>query len=385
ISGGLYLYYNFQPKLSVGIGGTFGYTWVDEPTTNQTFEQINLRLNYQWTSKVGLYASAGVEFRQFDGNRDTYDSPVFEFGLSYNPFSGTFISLAAGRVIYPSGYVDNQDFGATYVAARFQQRLFNRLYLGLGVGYEWSNYISTNRDVSGTRDDNYWFIEPSLDVLITRWLSAGVYYLHREQSSNDNGAPGGQDFFSGGENRVGVGARVSFKQVLNRLRAATKGWLAIATALSLPAFLLAQTMPGTAASPPASTSSTSRPSASAPAFTGGVNAPAGYTLNPGDQVAVDVFGEDDLRTSGRLNSDGNLTVPLLGSIHLAGLTPTQAASRVTELYSRDYLVNPKINVTLLGYGTRRFTILGQVNRPGVFEMPPGGIDLLEAIAMAGWL
>lgn len=115
----------------------------------------------------------------------------------------------------------------------------------------------------------------------------------------------------------------------------------------------------------------------------GVSAPAGYTLTPGDQVAVEVFGEDDLRTSGRLNSEGNLTVPLLGSIHLAGLTPTQAASKVTELYSRDYLVNPKINVTLVNYGSRRFTILGQINHPGVFEMSPDGIDLLEAVAIAG--
>ena len=210
ITGGLYLYYNVRPKLSVGIGGTFGYTWVDAPTTNQTFEQINLRLNYQWTSKVGLYASAGVEFRQFDGNRDTYDSPVFEFGLSYNPFSGTFITLAAGRRVYPSGFIDNQDFGATYVAARFQQRLFHRLYLGLGVGYEHSNYIPTDSDVSATRDDDYWFIEPSLDVLITRWLSAGVYYLHREQSSNDNSAPGGQNFFNWEDNQVGVRATVRF-------------------------------------------------------------------------------------------------------------------------------------------------------------------------------
>jgi hypothetical protein len=210
IAGGLYLYYNWLPKLSVGIGGTFGYTWVDDPSTNQTFEQINLRLNYEVTSKLTLYASGGVEFRQFDGNRDTYDSPVFEVGALWHPWDGGYISLAAGRRIYPSGYVDNQDFGATYVAARFQQRLFHRLYLGLGVGYEHSNYFSTDRDVSATRDDDYWFIEPSLDVLITRWLSAGVYYLHREQSSNDNGAPNGQDFFNWEDNQVGVRATVRF-------------------------------------------------------------------------------------------------------------------------------------------------------------------------------
>jgi len=203
ITGGLYIYYRWLPKVSVGIGGTFGYTWVDDPSTNQSFEQINLRLNYEVTAKLFLYASAGVEFRQFDGNRDTYDSPVFELGLTYHPFSGTYLTLAAGRRIYPSGYVSNQDFGATYVAGRFQQRLFHRVYFGLGAGYENSDYISTNRDVSATRNDDYWFIEPSVDVLITRWLSAGVYYLHREDSSNE-------DFFSFEDNQVGVRATVRF-------------------------------------------------------------------------------------------------------------------------------------------------------------------------------
>jgi polysaccharide export outer membrane protein len=173
---------------------------------------------------------------------------------------------------------------------------------------------------------------------------------------------------------------------LNQLRIGTQGWLAIALALSLlPEFLLAQIVPGTAASRPAAIS-TSPAAASVPTPIGGVSAPAGYILGPNDQVAVDVFDEPDLRTSGRLNPEGNLNVPLLGSINLAGLTTTQAASKLTELYSRDYLVKPKINVTLLTYAKRHFVILGQVGHAGIIEMPessPGGIDLLEAIAMAG--
>jgi protein involved in polysaccharide export with SLBB domain len=117
-----------------------------------------------------------------------------------------------------------------------------------------------------------------------------------------------------------------------------------------------------------------------------VSAPAGYVLSANDQVAIEVFGEDDLRTNGRLNGEGNLSLPLLGSVRLSGLTLTQAAARLTELYGRDYLVHPKVNLTLVGYAKRRFTVLGQVNRPGSYEMPEGspeGIDILEAIAFAG--
>jgi polysaccharide export outer membrane protein len=156
----------------------------------------------------------------------------------------------------------------------------------------------------------------------------------------------------------------------------------LATALALlllSEFLLAQSMPGTGASQPAAVSSAS-------ATTAGASAPAGYILSPNDQVAVEVFGEDDLRANGRLNPEGNLSVPLLGSVHLAGLSLTQAASKLTELYGRDYLVRPRVNVSLLSYAKRRFSILGQVTKPGSFEMPEGspeGIDLLEAIALAG--
>src|SRR5207244_11423992 len=133
---------------------------------------------------------------------------------------------------------------------------------------------------------------------------------------------------------------------------------AIASALSLlPAFLLPHIVPRAAASRPAATSAPPA-AASGPTPIGGVSAPAGYIVGPNDQVAVDVFDEPDLRTNGRLNPEGDLNVPLLGSIHLAGLTTTQAASRLTELYSRDYMGKPNINVTLLSHATRHFVILG---------------------------
>src|SRR5437762_13539560 len=139
--------------------------------------------------------------------------------------------------------------------------------------------------------------------------------------------------------------RLGSKNGLTGLRAEMRvQWLPIALALSLlPGLLQGQITPGTGA--PQTTGSASTSSAARPAFPpgGGASAPSGYVLGPNDYVGVEVFGEDDLRTSGRLNPEGNLSVPLLGSVHLAGLTLTQAVSKLTELYSRDYLVSPKVN------------------------------------------
>lgn len=176
--------------------------------------------------------------------------------------------------------------------------------------------------------------------------------------------------------------RSGSKAGLNFLRIGMRAGVTIVLALFfLPELLAAQTMQGSGSQ--ASTMSSGAPPSSSSV---GVSAPAGYILSANDQVSVEVFGEDDLRTSGRLNPEGNLSVPLLGSVHLAGLSLTQAASKLTELYGRDYLVHPRVNVSLLSYARRRFSILGQINHPGSLEMPEGsqgGIDLLEAIALAG--
>ena len=136
---------------------------------------------------------------------------------------------------------------------------------------------------------------------------------------------------------------------------------------------------------PAGSSGSSTNSAVALAVSA-ISAPSDYHLMTDDQIAIEVYGEDELRSAVRLNADGAVSLPLLGSVHLGGLTLNQTAARLTELYGKDYLVNPKVNVMLIGYAKRRFTVLGQVNRPGSYEMPEGslsGIDVLEAIAIAG--
>src|SRR2546423_6784596 len=182
--------------------------------------------------------------------------------------------------------------------------------------------------------------------------------------------------------RWALGLRSGFKEGSNHLGAGMQGrWLAIALALTLvPQLLLAQVMPGTGVSQ--STGSVAASPGTSVSLPGAASAPAGYILSTNDQVAVEVFGEDDLHTSGRLNPEGNLSVPLLGSIHLAGLTLTQAASKLTELYSRDYLVNPKVNIMLLGFAKRRVSVLVQVGPAGGYRNPPvtpNSVELLGTV------
>jgi len=203
-SANLFINYNYSPKLVVGVGGTIGSNEVDSPTPDQNFEQANIRLSYQLTGKMDLVASGGVEFRHFDGDlRDEYISPVFEIGLRYEPFDGTKVSLTANRRTLNSAVLATQDYAITNITVGIQQRLLQRFFLGLNAGYENSDYFSTIANTGSTRQDDYFFVQPSIAVRVTRFWTVGAYYLHRVNSSSLDG-------FSFHDNQVGLRASLKF-------------------------------------------------------------------------------------------------------------------------------------------------------------------------------
>lgn len=109
-----------------------------------------------------------------------------------------------------------------------------------------------------------------------------------------------------------------------------------------------------------------------------------YLLYPNDVIQIHVYQEDDLDTKGRIAQDGTLTLPLIGVVKVGGKSVEQAASMIQEFYKKDYLVNPQVGVTIVEYAKRNFNILGQVQRPGTYELPnEQSIDLLRAISMGG--
>jgi polysaccharide biosynthesis/export protein len=109
-----------------------------------------------------------------------------------------------------------------------------------------------------------------------------------------------------------------------------------------------------------------------------------YVLSPNDMVELKVYQEDDLATKFRIAKDGTANLPLIGVVTLGGKTVEQGTRLVRDLFDKDYLVNPQITLTVVEYAKRRFTVLGQVQKPGSFEMPnEEDVTLLQAIAMAG--
>ena len=124
---------------------------------------------------------------------------------------------------------------------------------------------------------------------------------------------------------------------------------------------------------------------------GGAGVPAGnggasgdYILQPGDTVELVVYREPDLNMRSKIGKDGMIQLPLLGEVKLAGLSLRSASALVRQKYNADYVVEPQIYLNIAAYNPRRFTIIGQVGRPGTYEFAGSeSLGMLEAVGMAG--
>jgi polysaccharide export outer membrane protein len=107
-----------------------------------------------------------------------------------------------------------------------------------------------------------------------------------------------------------------------------------------------------------------------------------YRLGPGDTVSVVVFGEPDLSVSSRVADNGRIAYPFLGEVEVAGQTPAQLETALAKRLKGDYLVDPKVSVSISQY--RPFFVNGQVRSPGSFPFQPG-MTVRKAISLAGGL
>lgn len=80
-----------------------------------------------------------------------------------------------------------------------------------------------------------------------------------------------------------------------------------------------------------------------------------------------------------IDANGNITLPFLGSVQIAGLNRVEATNLIQSKLE-PYLKNPVVQIQILNY---KITVLGDVKSPGTFKIPNERITLLEAIGLAG--
>jgi polysaccharide export outer membrane protein len=108
-----------------------------------------------------------------------------------------------------------------------------------------------------------------------------------------------------------------------------------------------------------------------------------YRLQPYDLIDVDVYSEEDLHKPARLGADGTALLPLIGSLKLGGLTVAEATDLVRNRYAAGFVKNPNVLITVMQYRKSTFSILGEVTKPGIYEIPEGAhVSIIEAISLA---
>jgi polysaccharide export outer membrane protein len=109
-----------------------------------------------------------------------------------------------------------------------------------------------------------------------------------------------------------------------------------------------------------------------------------YQLSTSEVVKVTVFQEEDLNATARIAEDGTVQLPLVGAVKIGGKTVRQAALAIEAALRNGFLVQPQVSVTVAEFAKRRFAILGEVSRPGTYEIPANEVlDVIQAIGLAG--
>jgi len=109
---------------------------------------------------------------------------------------------------------------------------------------------------------------------------------------------------------------------------------------------------------------------------------AEYEVGAGDVLEVNVFGNDDLSRIPTVQTNGSISLPLLGEVQVAGLTVGEVQRKVTNLLAKDYLVNPQVEVKVREYQSQYVSVVGEVNSPGRKPIR-GRMRLIDVLIEAG--
>lgn len=103
------------------------------------------------------------------------------------------------------------------------------------------------------------------------------------------------------------------------------------------------------------------------------------TLGPGDQIRMTVFRHPELNCDVSINNSGLIFIPLAGEINVKGVRATELRRLIARKISK-YINDPQVSTDVIVRRSRKITILGEVQDPGIYTMD-GPIDVLDAIAM----
>ena len=105
-----------------------------------------------------------------------------------------------------------------------------------------------------------------------------------------------------------------------------------------------------------------------------------YRLGPGDELRINVFGEEQLSGEFVVGGQGFVALNLIGDVLAQGKTLPELEVDIENALSQGYLINPRVSIQVLNY--RPYYIAGEVNAPGQYPYQEG-LSVLNAVTIAG--
>lgn len=112
--------------------------------------------------------------------------------------------------------------------------------------------------------------------------------------------------------------------------------------------------------------------------------PGEYLLGEGDLLRISVFEAKELDTTVRVSSRGLITLPLIETVDIKGLTAIAAEEKIEVMYQERFIKNPHVSIFVEEHISQRVTLVGQFKNPGTYDYPTKQ-RLLDAIALGGGL
>ena len=106
-----------------------------------------------------------------------------------------------------------------------------------------------------------------------------------------------------------------------------------------------------------------------------------YRIGAMDLLQISVFGVQDLDKEVRVNSNGQISLPLVGGVMAGGRTIPELEAELAKKYAEGFLQNPQVSVFVKEYSSQRSMLEGAVKKPGIYPIT-GRTSLLQAIALA---
>jgi polysaccharide export outer membrane protein len=106
-----------------------------------------------------------------------------------------------------------------------------------------------------------------------------------------------------------------------------------------------------------------------------------YVIGPDDVIGISVFQIPDLSSTAQVDSEGNILLPLLGTVPAAGRTVGQLSQQLATAYGDKYVRDPKVTVSVKNSESQKITVDGAVVQPGIYPIT-SGTTLMQAIALA---